>query len=243
MELASIAAHLFSALVIGLVGLRLLTGGRIRRAPERWLGMSFLATFSAYIVIFSAVATPDVPDATRIWLGELGSFGGGLAGICLLGFLQVVFRPADRWGSLLFWTGALLISGARIADPFRLAWPEIDMGHPLYWAEAGANLLPSTWMLVESLLAVQRQRRRRALGLADAVVANRFALFGVFAALRFGMNVAYVLATRHYLLHETTDPGLDVVIAACSSLSAAALLLALAPPRFYRSWVARSAST
>ena len=46
----------------------------------------------------------------------------------------------------------------------------------------------------DTLFAFGRARKRMALGLADAVIANRFLLWGIFGLLATGINIASITA-------------------------------------------------
>ena len=88
------------------------------------------------------------------------------------------------------------------------------------------------WTGFESLRLYRQLRRRRALGLADGVVTNRFLLWGIAgctAVVLCGSNVGFLLAGKAILL----EPVSLYTVALCGTVMSATWYLTFFPPAFY----------
>jgi hypothetical protein len=92
---------------------------------------------------------------------------------------------------------------------------------------------------VEALLYYAGARKRAALGLADPVVANKFALWGIYSG-------SYGIVQLQFIIALASPDGytglgeLDIVL---TLIGVAALWIAFFPPRFYQAWLRRPSST
>ncbi|MGH0032778.1 MAG: hypothetical protein ACQGVC_23540 [Myxococcota bacterium] len=124
-----------------------------------------------------------------------------------------------------------------------------------YWIERSLYCGSFVWVASESWRYWGAQRKRLRIGLADPVVANRFALWGAWssatAALAFSdlaARVAYVWSTGEttVVIVEKAMPIIVVTVAITAivgAVAAASLWLTFFPTRRYLGWIeARHAS-
>jgi hypothetical protein len=167
---------------------------------------------------------------------------------CITVFAWQVFRPGSRAGCAL---AALLVAGNLAAGgAVVLGGAPVPLGG-LGLAVACARASALGWLFVESTLFARTMRRRLRLGLADPVVANRFALWSVWTGAFAGIPL-FAVALRALRLLEAPLPGEPLsagLLAVLSALglggavAAVAVWLAFFPPSRYRRWVAAGAPT
>jgi len=171
--------------ILGCVGLRL-TGlwQRTRQVPEMTLGFGLLLV--SLSMPLSAVGR--APALAMELVGRL-CFGGGLwvtaTGLGLIVFFNYwVFRRHSRWGqALLAAIVGLLVCSVAYMSAVNFTGSSVDeikgAMRPGTLTLVAAVGLGFAWAAFESLHYWKASRRRRALGLADPVVTNRFLLWGV----------------------------------------------------------------
>lgn len=109
-------------------------------------------------------------------------------------------------------------------------------------SQIGTVAVAYVWTAIESLRYYGAMRRRAKLGLADAVVTNRFLLWGIMAV---GATCGVALNGIGAALHIDTMRNPAILLASsCTGLvQTVFLLLAFLPPRAYLDWVrSRSAA-
>jgi hypothetical protein len=236
--LVSTAAFCVCCLVIG-VRLALLarrTGGR----PELYLGLGlFLTGGLGYgLVVGAGIAGARVGlavPAVRV-AGLLGLGLHHLGVAALMAFVITVFRPTETWaralaaGMLLVlavsWTGLLLTDGP----------PGAEAGQRWYWLGFSITATYPFWIASEALHYYALMRRRRAIGLADPVVTNRFLLYSIASLLA---AAAIWTAAIPGLLgipraeQATLAPVVLPMTAALGIAAVASYWLAFFPPRWY----------
>jgi hypothetical protein len=188
-EIAS-SLHLVStaafALIAGVVGIRLLLlSARTGQRAERMLGLGVLLTASlGYgLMMISAIgrtvlADPSAAPPVYAQLTTAGWILHNVGVMCVIGFVVHVFRQGERWARLLalamsitLWVGwAVYARQGGMVD----SAPRGSYGIVL----SVVGTYPF-WMAAESFSYYTRMRKRVALGLADALVANRFLLWGL----------------------------------------------------------------
>jgi hypothetical protein len=211
------------------VSIRLLRLARRTGAlPERALGAAVLLTMGlGYPLLVASAAAGNV--SLR--------FAGALlvdAGFALTTFFTWrVFRPGAPWA-------AALAAGLALGFAAQLALNVTDdRAAGLLQMELAAVLYG--WTGLEAALRARMQERRMALGVGDAVVANRFWLWAVMGgASGLGALVNAVTIVRGIMPLE--DPLVLLLTTASGLVQAATLLLALAPPPGYLGWLARKRS-
>ena len=219
----------------------LMLARRTRRSAELLLGLALLlgGTLGASLEVAAAevVGTPSRSAGLLMAAGKTI----GASGIILYDyFIWRVFRPTSRGAALLF--GVLVvvsiaaIAGYAAAGSF--ATGQLDMRW--FTVELIGRLACPLWMIVESFAYWARMRRRVALGLADALVANRFLLWGVGAS--FGVVMLATSVTPRVAAGNELLTSLNLVVLALAGIaSSIPYWLAFFPPESYRRWVARPA--
>ena len=179
--LATLAFVLASAIV----SLRLLALAlRTRERPELLLGLGILGTavLGYGVLIAAAVMRGGVgTEAATGFERSLHAVGGILhdAGVSMIVlFVLTEFRPGLPWARALA-AGALLAlwgghAGWELSNGYRSTAP----GNGFWWLRYAVIWTYPLWTMVESYRYYALLRRRRALGLADPLVTNRFLLWG-----------------------------------------------------------------
>jgi uncharacterized membrane protein len=231
-------------LAASVVGLRLLVlARRSREVPELLVGCGFslIGLLGYPLAMGSGFGRGTVAEVhAGAWFAGLLLMNVGLA--CLWAFTARVFRAERRW-ALAFaaaLTAAGLASAFGMLAALRAAAPEaLSFRVAPGWTALGqlSSGCGFAWIGVESWLQLRMARRRRALGLSDPVVANRFLLWVLFSLSTLGMNVANSAA----LLAGVSSVESVPVQAAMTGLGLGASLsmyLAFLPPAAYRRWLA-----
>jgi hypothetical protein len=237
------------------IGVRLLRLGARSRGPERWLGGYFFAAAVLGTVVSGVLymgwADPSLalPEAWRAPLQALHVASNSAGLFCIWLFTWRTFRPDAGWARVLV-AGAgatLVLSFAAIGLVDRFA-VHILPG-PTYWISFGVRVAGVVWMSVESFRYASMLRRRLRLGLADPLVANRFVLWGAWAAAVTLLNLSDPLARVWYCATAGTTtqwiPALarEIIVAvlaltsALGLVAAACLFLTFFPTASYRRWI------
>ncbi len=213
--------------------------------PERWAGLYFL---------FIALGMPlRISGATLIGdghaLGEAVNFAGHLglfvASVSLTVFVWRVFHADSAAVRAVAFVLIALQVGTTI---WSLATGAAHSEESLaIIATNFMRVVPTVWACVESLRYWRAMRRRVGLGLADPVVANRFALWGVWTG-AFAVLPATALVLRIVLPILLADRAgeldalavqssllgpLRAVMGVAGVCGLVALVLSFFPPRWY----------
>lgn len=238
--LAALGGIVFLAVSLAGGARLLLIALRTRALPEAVLGASlfFMGGLGAPLALVSKALT-SLPEAVRLasYVAHGVILTAGMGGIAL--FTWRTFRARERWAGLvtlaitlslgLCWAFGLLVEGADAALADRALAIHVF---------SVLTLTPLAWAAWESLRYARLLRRRSALGLADAVVANRILLWGV----AMGVGALLCAATAFDRLL-----GADIVaspaglgcIGILALFGAGSLGLAFLPPRAYTAWILR----
>lgn len=229
-------------LTMTVVGIRLLVLARRNRTrPELLLGCSVLlgGTLGATLEVVAGQAfpVPSTGAGTTMMLAKL--LGG--CGIALYNlFIWRVFRPEERWATVLFCglTGVSILAFIGFYASGSFSTGVLDARW--FWVELVGRYASPIWLIVESFRYWAQMRRRVKLELADPLVANRFLLWGVSAVF------AIVMLTTS--IAPQVDPGatyfatVNLVILACAGVAASIpYWLAFFPPVAYRRYIMASA--
>jgi hypothetical protein len=238
------------------VGVRLLrVGPGDERHPELALGIYFLA--SAFLstvcqgLVYGGVIDPRFAldeHIGRAVLG-LGILGMAIGGAAVCVFTWRTFRRDSSWARWAALAGSCLALGGfgfeAVHEGFALRLVP-GAGHWTAWLGRTA---PMIWVTVESFRYWAILRRRLRFGLADAVVVNRFLIWGIWSAANFVNLAADLIARVVYttLAGTTTEFVMEVVrpvvigtmavTMVLGIVSAATLFLAFFPTAAYRRWV------
>jgi hypothetical protein len=226
-----------------LVGLRVLAlWWRTRKLPELLLAVAMLCVgFLAYAVGTAGKLFVEGTVEQREVLTMIGLSIECIGDVALIAFSWRVFRPREAWAGALAGTLTALIALAfvgealsgellRYSDLTPITGPYV----PLALAARGAA---PTWMAIECLRLHHNLRLRQRIGLAQPLVVNRVALWGIgIGSSSLGFSVSIV----HRLVYGT---GLRAHVWALSTVSLLATISALCiglaffPPPAYRRWV------
>lgn len=238
LALFSLLSMLSFSLVGGVVGWRILrlarrTGGK----PERWIALCllFICAIGYPIALVSQLVPPGAARIPILAIG-VGAIDFGL--FCVYLFTRSVFRPSHRWLRV-----ALALPAAALAVHlvgFTLAlWGArsnpaafVTVGTPWALLTSAVSGLGFAWTGLEALAYWTRYRRRVALGLADALVVNRFllwALVGLSTTIINAVNASASLRGLNVLL----DPTTMIATGGLGLFNAVALWLAFLPPAAY----------
>jgi hypothetical protein len=233
------------------VGVRLVArsrsgGGR----PELLLGAGIGLTGGVGYGILIGVALSRASwgqeqGAAFTWLTGLGRALHDVGVVCVIGFIVQVFRPGVAWARALaavmvaaLWVG---YAGNGLAGGFAHGRAE----GLWYWIEFSTIAAYPVWASAESLAYYARMRRRRALGLADPMVTNRFLVWGIAFALTFAAIITVSLPALLGLPLEAQVRVVPMALVATAFWgigSVAAQWLTFFPPRWYRAWVTGGAA-
>jgi hypothetical protein len=235
------------SLALILLGFRLLRLARLTRAsPERWLGLAFLCAGASAWMLPVAALEGIGPERARLFAlsAQCGMTG---ATAFLVVFAWRVFRADSRVAG----SAAIGLITANVAAGAAV----VASGSPVPVGALGllvilARSAALLWLFFESALYAQRMRRRLRLGLADAIVANRFVLWSIWTG-ALAVVPLFVLALRatgalEAPVHGAPLPaGIRAALAMVGLGGAAAVVaggLAFFPPASYQRWIARRAS-
>lgn len=211
---------------------------RNRALPELLLGLAFLLGGTLGALSEAAAATIGLEQG---WdrAGPMLAFGKsiGMLGItCNLLFTWWVFRRRARWALPVI---AVLVAAQLIALLGHASAGSFETGviaPTWFWLELAARIVSPAWLGVEAFSYYARMRRRVGLGMADAVVANRFLLLSI-ASLS---GTLFLLTSLPPIYLEEGSPlaALDLVAFAVFGLATAfTYWLAFFPPAAYRRWL------
>ena len=230
-------------LVLSLLSLRLFrVGWRTRRLPELLVGVYFLIVPVAIsLAIRVDRFAPGDAGAVRATSNALFTLGG----IALLLFSWCVFRRGEAWARWLACGGSLALA-ITWASGFPAGAYQVDSSFFLLMPVFASYL----WVFLESFRYYRLLRRRRALGLADPVLANRFLLFAIWTGGVLAITLLSVVGAIAQLaagdFHDGGGLGDPVILAMTRVLSipiAVSIWLTFLAPARYHAWLRRRAAS
>jgi hypothetical protein len=227
-------ASLVAALVLGIR--LLLLARRTRGVPEFAMGNSFiLGGFLGFLLVLigNPAAAPGLSKPLTELLFRLGMSLVSVGICCTYVFVCQTFRPRSPTALVLMLAAITVLLGS--LEPIWSLPIERALVHPVYLVGDAARLGGMLWGSFEALSYYVAMRRRLALGLSDAVVTDRFLLWGI------AMTAGVILMSTTILMTISgkVEPGgwPYVVIGVVSFVSPVAQWLAFFPPRAYCGWV------
>jgi hypothetical protein len=248
MELLMLGSIVLCALVGTLVGIKLLTiAARSHKFPELAIGVALFsyAALSQPALLALGILGEEASPGLRIGLTAFNLLTLCVTLIALLLFTWRVFGAESRWRQALaagIAVGALMGVGVGIWN----TWLQLSADLPVtMYRKFGMTpfyVLTFGWMSLESLRYYARMRRRRALGLADPVVTNRFLVWGAGQAVSTFVTFALLVAIMTQPEISPSDPFVSWVVTLAGLANALVWWLTFTPPTAYLRWVEGSAA-
>jgi hypothetical protein len=214
----------------------LLLARRTRGLPELLIGAGLLVLGAiGYPLAIAVRASGDAP-ALQTGLTVLHALLQTLGQGAIAVFTWRVFRADADWARALvyaFFAGLAALAAWQSAGP---GWPTFAATQAGPWAWLSVfTLLSLGWAGAEALLYHRKLVRRLALGLADAVAADRMRLWSISILSAFLIS-ATVSAFRAFG-HALDPKAMGVVLGPLGLLSAGTMWLAFLPPDRYLHWI------
>jgi len=212
---------------------------RTHENPERLLAATFALWGASYVCWQTPIVLAD--DSLLTPLYTAGRFLTDLGTVMSVLFLRVVFRPKSRLaGALVASVTALLVLGfagsAQVGD-FAGLYP---LENPWWWLEWMGVLLSVAWMGIEGFHHYAMAMRRRRHGLCDALVCNRYLLWGLTGAVWTIYEFAYAAQQIEFNEIGAFSGLLDAVGSTLELVPIAFIWLVFFPPTTYQRWLDRS---
>ena len=206
---------------------------RTRRLPELWIGLFFLCTAPGAGLMLAVLEQWKRGVAVE-WMVQLGLPLISLGTICCYLFTCSTFRSGQRWAQGLAAAGSALCLWGCFTQLGGLSG-QLDSGRP-HLSFVLARVLCFGWATYEALRLYRMMRRRRALGLGDPVVANRFLLFAVWSG---SMGVLPMVHGLDRLLGGPVGYQrlLAIFPKSIGTVMLASIVLTFFPPRAYLRWL------
>jgi hypothetical protein len=222
------------------VGIRLLLlWSRTRQMPELLMGIGVLGIgplgFGIAMAAFlSSQTSPHLAKFLVAIASTTVATGVGAKYV----FNWLIYHPRSRAAKGAAFAAIALLAGSVVGDGLTNhfapeAWQEPGFPQLRQALQVGALC----WGSAEAFGWWRRMQRRVAIGLGDAVVANRFLLWGIGAGAA-GLGSAIGTVVGFVAGRPMTDlPGLTLALSLFGLASASALWLAFVPPVRYLGWV------
>lgn len=224
------------------IGARLLVlGRRTRGVPELAVGLGFvIGCVVGYVPETIVLSTDFISPEREATVLAVTQVAIRLAAISVLVFTRHVFRPHDAWALGLATLLVVALAMSWVAFPYTRIYAE--NWRELFWYDffAVARSIALAWGAAESLIYYAKSRRRMRLGLAQALVSNRFLLWGIGLA-----SLTLLMASTLLASLVGVDPAVSgwVLLESFAGLvGASALWLTFFPNRAYKAFVERRAA-
>ena len=230
---------------ITLLGLRLLVTGCARRSvPEIALATFFLV--GGTLAFGLDLAAREMLSDSLEWQARLRT-GSNLAirvpAVAIALFTWRVFRPSERWAAWMF----AMIAGIQLTlNLSQLVNGPVPSGSVAFWIGILATVITLAWAMAESFARYHAALRRMALGLADAVVTNRFLLWSVWSGTAMMIVVGKVSSTLLFDVDAPFTPLRAAVTVWQSSMGLVCVMtmaLTFYPPAAYKHWIESRSAT
>lgn len=229
-------------LTVTVVGVRMLLLARRTRGRHEFLmglGMVLIGTLGYPASLASGFGGPVGQMSIPIWFCSTLVTVAGLG--LIYAFTWQAFRPRETWGKAIVIGGTafmllgLLVSlrGLMTAPPEAMSQLVAKSGLFIGMAGYCGCFL---WSAIEGFVHYGNARKRLALGLADAVVVNRFWLWGVFGIMATGINISSMIGAA-LGVDPSKSPLVLIPMGVLGFIASAAMYLAFLPPASYLAFV------
>ncbi len=209
---------------------------RSGETPERVLGLAFLLMGISYLFYELPFALES--EALFVPFSIAGRALWDASVVAVAVFTKQVFHGDRNWAPwLLGCSIALLLVGCAVSAACGDWEGMAPLSNPGFWAEWLGQSIPFTWVGLAGLSEYAKARRRLRVGLADALVCNRFLLFGVLGVFQLGSLIVLIPMYIGYEITGVFSAWSDRVLGSLELLTIATIWIAFFPPSLYRSWV------
>jgi len=209
---------------------------RTREPPERLLGITFLLMGVSYLFYEIPFASEDADLLIPLSVCGRLTWDASIATTAV--FTRHVFHPRQAWPSVLLWTSLGSIGAGILVSIAYGDWAGLaPLTNPGFWIEWAGQLIPFAWVASVAFTEFGRSRRRMRFGLSDAMVCNRFLLFGMFGLIQFA---TVLLVAPMYMDMESGaifSSAMDAVLGSLEIATVLVIGLAFFPPGWYRRWI------
>jgi hypothetical protein len=241
--LAGIGGGAF-VLVSLVIGTRVLwLARRTRGLPEFAMALGLLLMGGlGYPILILAQFGSFLPDGARVFLIVVHLVFHAVAMPAVAVFNWRVFRPREAWAKAFVVAICLAVLACFVGQGVDPGYRAMALGGEQVWLLYGQiGVVVFLWSGIESLRYFARLRRRQKIGLADAVVANRFLLWGA-GTLCAGSVTTLIQILQALGIDTNGTPAGAAVIAPLGLAASVTLWLAFLPPARYTSWVTARAA-
>ena len=240
MQLLALPGFLAFFVVSMWVGIRLLLlWSRTRQLPELLMGIGVLGIgpLGFGIAMAAFLSSQTSPSLARFLVAIASTTVAAGVGAKYV-FNWRIYHPQSRVAKAIVYGAIALLGGSILGDGLTNhfapeAWQKPGFPQLRQVVQVGALL----WGSAEAFGWWRRMQRRVAIGLGDALVANRFLLWGLGAGAA-GLGSAIGTVVGALAGRPMTDmPGLTLTLSLFGLASASALWLAFVPPARYLAWL------
>jgi hypothetical protein len=234
---AGLCLLLFVATVT-VVGVRMLWLARRTHGRHELLmgaGMVLIGSIGTPLGQLSGFGGPVGEMRLALWLASMLSTQIGI--ILIYAFTWQVFRPAEAWGKAIVVAAvpvllaSLLLAARALSGAPPDASSQLVARDPIFVGMIGYSGC-FLWTAVEGFVQHRNARKRMALGLADAVVANRFLLWGLFGLMATAINATSAVGNA-IGADPSKSPLVLIPLGVLGAVASAAMYLAFMPPAAY----------
>jgi hypothetical protein len=229
---------LLFVVITTVVGVRMLLLARRTRGRHELLmgaGMVLIGGIGFPGSIVSGFGGPVSQLSMPLWAVSSMFTQVGIA--LIYAFTWQVFRPGDAWGKYAVAGGVFFMASGTIAAGIALAGAPPEASSQ---AVARNGIFVSMigfcgcflWSAIEGFVHYGNARKRLALGLADAVVVDRFRLWAVFGLSATGVNAASAIGNA-IGVNPSQSPLVLVPMGVLGFVASVAIYLAFLPPESY----------
>jgi hypothetical protein len=235
-------------LTVTVVGVRMLLLARRSRGRHEFLmgaGMVLIGALGYPAGILSGFGRSVGDVILPIWAGSMLVTQLGIA--CIYAFTWQTFRPRAVWGKTLVGTGIALMLVSLAGSAIALTAAPPDALSPVVargWILVGMLGYCGCflWSAIEGFVHYHDARKRLAIGLADAIVVNRFLLWGIFGTMATAINIASLIGAS-IGVDPSQSPLVLVPMGFFGFLASAAMYLAFVPPAAYLQFIRSRVAT